>query len=214
MFLYFQKIGILNTALQVVFFSLFFYSFSAKSEGYCVACYSPDVVYQCVIEGKKNTSSVDPRHQILCIKLIAQDGGHERCSVERFTNEGCKGTVKIVDADTSTLKLETGAKTASSSNNTLPKSAPLGTDAEIEGNATDESKEMSSPASSSTGSTGPVENLTKSALQTTKNGFSAVTDAIKNTTVKTGDKIKSFAGTLGNATKKTWHCVTSLFTNC
>lgn len=186
-------------------------SFVAKGEGYCVACYSPDAVYQCLIEGTKNTSSVDPRHQILCIKLIAKEGGHTRCSVERFTHEGCKGAVRLVDADTSTLKSKKeDTKEAGHESPSLSNTSPVASKDE-QGNTPSEPQELIASEKTSDGS---IENLTKSTAQATKNGLGAVTGAIKETTVKTGEKILSFANTVGQVTKKTWKCVTTFFSDC
>lgn len=183
----------------------------AMSEGYCVACYSPDAVYQCLIEGSKNTSSVDPRHQILCVKLIAKDGGHGKCSVERFTNEGCKGAVKYIDADTSTLKSTQDPSQIAGGE------APAGSQSETkaaDGKDDQNSASSTEQANGQKPSEGPIEDLTKSTVQTTKQGLQAVSGAIKDVTVKTGEKIVSFATTLGHATKKTWKCVSSFFSAC
>lgn len=186
-------------------------SLAAKAEGYCVACYSPDVVYQCLIEGSKNTSSLDPRHQILCIKLIAKDGGHARCSVERFTLEGCKGKIRYIDADTSTLKSpkddtqvagSEGEGTASETKS--PPKEGLDKNSEI-------AKEVAADEIPSQEQSESAGNATE---QAPKNGFAAVAGIIKETTVKTGEKILSFANTLGHATKKTWKCVTTFLSDC
>jgi hypothetical protein len=187
----------------------------AAAESYCVACYGPDAVYRCVIAGAAAGAPADPRHQVQCIKHLAKGGGHARCSVERFSVEGCTGPERVIDPATSTIPLAPGAAETEAARPTpaIPPAAgpPL----------TGDTPTVAKPdAASSEPPAGPaapprtVEELAKTTVENTKKSIDDVTGTVKQSTEKAGDQIQGFGSAVGNAAKKSWDCMMSLFSDC
>jgi hypothetical protein len=59
-----------------------------------------------------------------------------------------------------------------------------------------------------------VEELAKTTVENTKKNIDDVTGTVKQSTQKAGDQIQGFGSAVGNAAKKSWDCVTSLFSDC
>jgi len=169
----------------------------ASAESYCVACYGPDAVYRCIVADAPAGASPNPRNQIQCIKQLAHTGGHARCSVERFSTGGCNGPEHVIQT-------ETGLAPAASS--------PAATEA-----YTPSAPAALEPAESSTAAGQPprtVEEMAKGTVESTKRGIDDVTGTVKSTTEKAGEQISGVGSTIGNAAKKGWNCVSSLFNDC
>jgi hypothetical protein len=178
----------------------------AAAESYCVACYGPDAVYRCVIAGAPATAPADPRHQIQCIKQLAKGGGHARCSVERFSVEGCSGPERVIDPAATNIPL---APRAAESEPVRPTPAmPPAASPPLPGDP---------PAIAAPDPAQPprtVEELAKTTVENTKKNIDDVTGTVKQSTQKAGDQIQGFGSAVGNAAKKSWDCVTSLFSDC
>jgi hypothetical protein len=170
------------------------------AESYCVACYSPDAVYRCVVADAPANAAPDPRNQVQCIKQLAKSGGHARCSVERFTAVGCSGPERIISPSTSALPVAPPPKAAAPLQETTP------SDAGSE-NAAPEGTAVAQPPKT-------VEELAKSTVETTKKGLDDVTGTVKSTTEKAGEQIGGVGGSIGNAAKKSWNCLSSFFSDC
>lgn len=177
-------------------------SLPAAAESYCVACYAPDAVYRCVVANAPAAAAPDPRNQVQCIKQLAKSGGHSRCSVERFSTAGCDGPERIISPSTSVLPITPppqAAVPAPDANTTAPVNA-----------------EIVPQQSDSTAGQPPrtVEELTKSTVESTKKGIEGVTGTVKSTTEQAGEKIEGVGSSIGNAAKKSWNCLSSLFSDC
>lgn len=173
---------------------------TAGAEGYCVACYGPEAVYRCVIAGVPATSAPDPRNQMQCIKQIATSGGHARCSVERFSVAQCQGTEKVISADAAIPINKPSATGLAPSGPATPPDAGNGAKSE--------------PVSTPPQPPRTVEELAKSAAANTKDGLSEVGGTVKTTTEKAGEQISGIGSAVGKAAQKSWHCLTSLFSDC
>ena len=185
---------------------------TAAAEGYCVACFEPDAVYRCLVEGVPGGAAPDPRHQVQCIKQLAKQGGHARCSVERFSAAGCDGPVAMIDPENSAIPMgpvtpETGAAPASQR---LAPEEPVAIEAETEALPAQEPE--AKPNTNEPPRT--VEELAKNAAESTKKGIDTVTGTVTDTTKKAGDQIQGAGSAVGNAAKKSWNCLTSLFNDC
>jgi hypothetical protein len=170
------------------------------AESYCVACYSPDAVYRCVVADAPANAAPDPRNQVQCIKQLAKSGGHARCSVERFTAVGCSGPERIISPSTSALPVAPPPKAAAPLQDTTPSAA--GSE-----NAAPDGTAVAQPPKT-------VEELAKSTVETTKKGLDDVTGTVKSTTEKAGEQIGGVGGSIGNAAKKSWNCLSSFFSDC
>jgi hypothetical protein len=192
----------------------------AAAESYCVGCYGPDAVYRCVIAGAPENAPADPRHQIQCIKQLAKSGSHTRCSVERFSVEGCVGPERIIDPAKSAMPLAPNATDAavppaSASQPALATTPPPGGPLPVEKPKSSEPDPAgAAPAPDKDGPPRTVEELAKTTVETTKKSIDDVTGSVKHSTEKAGDQIQGFGSAVGDAAKKSWDCVTSLFSDC
>ncbi len=170
---------------------------SAQSAEYCVTCEGPAAMYACAIEGTEADATPDPRLQLLCISELAKAGGHEVCSVPRSAPKPCPGVMKIVAA---------------------PAMPPPPAATEAEAPAADPT--FAAPDDSSDHAKSPdepprtVEEMAKKTVESTKKGLETAGDAIKGTTQKAGENVEKAGSTVTEAAKKTWNCVTSLFSQC
>ncbi len=175
---------------------------SARAESYCVACFGPDAIYRCIIADAPAGAAPDPRNQVQCIKQLAKSGGHARCSVERFSAKGCDGPEHIISPAAAAIPLN--PPLPATATQPVPPISP-GTDAEpipLE------------PAQQPAGPPQTVEELAKTTVESTKKGLGDVGSSVKNTTDKAGEKIEGVGSAIGSAAKKSWDCVTSLFSDC
>jgi hypothetical protein len=175
---------------------------AAVAESYCVACYGPDAVYRCVIADVPPSAAPDPRNQVQCIKQLAKSGGHSRCSVERFSTANCNGAEKLVSTADALPVAGPPPVTGEQSPSAAPKPADGGT-----------AKEPGTePAPAQTPQT--MEELAKSAAASTTESLNDVGGTVKSTTEKAGETIGGMGAAVGNAAKKSWNCLTSLFNDC
>jgi hypothetical protein len=170
------------------------------AESYCVACYSPDAVYRCVVVDAPANAAPDPRNQVQCIKQLAKAGGHARCSVERFTSIGCNGPERIISPSTGALPVAPLPKAAA------PLQDPTPPAAGSEGVAPDGTAVAQPPKT--------VEELAKSTVESTKKGLDGMTGTVKSTSEKAGEQIQGVGGSIGQAAKKSWNCLSSFFSDC
>jgi hypothetical protein len=157
---------------------------AARAQEYCVVCSAPKAVYRCVIDGAQ-PQGAQPL-QMLCVTAMAKAGGHGACSVSRGTVFDCDGPVKRVPWAASNL----------------PPAAPVPQQREAAGARGD--------GPDRTSQDGPPQTVVEMA----KRANQQTSEQMK----KAGDNItegaKSVGEAVGNATKKTWDCMSSLFTRC
>lgn len=167
-------------------------SSAATADDLCVVCADPPATYRCQIDGANPAATATPGTQILCIKEIATRGNHKSCSISRDQSASpCEGTL-VVLAKPEISPLKAPGKTAEPAPQIAgapapPQAAALGTD----GNAP--------PAT--------MEALAKQAASQTTKG-------LEDTTTAAGNEVKKAGATMGSAVKKTWNCLSSLFTAC
>ena len=175
---------------------------AVAAESYCVACYGPDAVYRCVIADVPPSAAPDPRNQVQCIKQLAKSGGHSRCSVERFSTANCNGVEKLVSTADALPVAGPPPVTREQSPPALAKTSDEGT-----------AKEPGTePVPAQTPQT--MEELAKSAAASTTESLNEVGGTVKSTTEKAGETIGGVGAAVGNAAKKSWNCLTSLFNDC
>jgi hypothetical protein len=181
----------------------------AVAGNYCVVCYEPDAVYRCVIEGVAANLPADPRHQIQCIKELAQAGAHKRCSVERFTAAGCDGAVHVIAAgsyhDPAAARVDRADPRSSPSSSAGGQQRAGDVDPPPTGLQPEpvvEPKPTDPKAPPRT-----VEELASNAGEKTKQGLQDIGQTVSDSTRKVGEQI-------GSAAKKTWDCLTSFFSDC
>jgi hypothetical protein len=190
----------------------------AAAEDYCVTCQGPAAMYACGIEGMADAAP-NPRFQLLCITELAKAGGHESCQVPRSAPKPCPGIVKLVQlpaAGSQAAEAEpapavppgneptkTGTDVNSSdhqkSDVLQPGVEPGAVDGAPTRTADDKALEVAPPRT--------VEEMAKRSVEQTKKELDDASEALKQSSEKAG-------GTVATAAKKTWDCVTSLFSDC
>lgn len=178
----------------------------ATAEGYCVACFSPDAVYRCIVAGRPESAPPDPAAQIRCIKELAAEGKHARCSVERFSAAGCNGPEKIITAAPLASPPPAPANTTPASGPNSKAAQPAPSDAGADPAAAPDEPGDKPPRT--------VEELAKSTADKTKKSLESVGDTVKKSTETAGDQIEGAGSAIGNAAKKTWNCLSSFFDDC
>jgi len=171
----------------------------AAAAEYCVVCAGPDATYRCVFEGSPEGAGTDPRAQLLCIKQLAEAGGHESCSVTRTAASPCSGELRVVAAPLGEPPLGEPPE---------PRPSEPAADAGVPPEAPAEGP----PPESKPPRT--VEELAGQTVESSKEGLKKAGETITGTAKKAGEQIGSAGSAVGNAAKKTWNCLTSLFSDC
>jgi hypothetical protein len=156
----------------------------AEAQEYCVACTGPSAMYRCIIEGAR-PGGTQPL-QTLCVTAMAKEGPHTACSVKGGTVFDCTGPVKRVPWAAYNDPDKKGAAPAAPAPQASQPQAPR--------------SDPSQPPRT-------VEEMAKRANQKTAEQLKQANEDAKDQMDTLGDKI-------GDTTKKTWRCISSLFTRC
>lgn len=172
--------------------ALFAVAPAVEAAEYCVTCTEPAGMYACVVAGTPADAPANAREQLVCISEIAKSGGHGSCSVPRSAPKPCPGVMKIVQAPAAAPG-EPGAVGPAEG----AAEVPPGTAAPAEGEPAPET--VVPPAAPPK----TVEELAKKTVQSSKENLE-----------KAGENVGKAGSAVGEAAKKTWHCITSLFSDC
>ena len=171
-------------------------------------------MYACGIEGLAADAPANARHQLLCIKELAKAGGHESCQVPRSAPKPCPGTAKMVKAGAEPSQAATAAPKADPAADTAPVAATdpvAAAGADASGNSSEhqksEAETNAEPLDEPVAPPRTVEEMAKRSLAASKKSMDDAGEAIKQSSDKAGSSVAS-------AAKKTWDCVTSLFSDC
>lgn len=160
----------------------------------CVTCSGPDATYRCVLGTAVASTPEDPAGQVLCIRELAKFGHHESCAVDRRPPAQCPGMLRAVSPPEAVRDLPPLAR---------PPAGPMGTP-------------MPLPVEAKPKQEGPrtVEELAKGTAKSTGDGIGKAGDAVKDTAQNAGKAMGKAGDAVGSAAKKSWHCLTSFFTDC
>ncbi|MEQ1696014.1 MAG: hypothetical protein ABL901_09270 [Hyphomicrobiaceae bacterium] len=157
-------------------------------------CSEPAAAYRCGFEGETAAPASAAGNQLLCIKDLAVRGGHKSCSIDRARARGpCEGTLVALPNPAD------GAAAAPPA--TVP--PPI-------------AEAPSAPAPPETKDKQPatVEALAKATVEQSKKDWEKANATVKDTTIEAGQDLKKAGNAVGNAVKKSWNCVVSLFSSC
>lgn len=171
---------------------------------YCVTCSGPDATYRCQIGSAGGETRADPRSQFLCISELARLGGHQSCSVNRVQEGDCDGPVKTVAAPGD---LPEGVPVIAAP----PQSAEVPKDVAEQPPAAN-SNETTLPKPDAPPRT--VEEMAKQSAKSSGEALGKAGEAVKDGAEAAGEGVGKAGSAVGNAAKKTWNCVTSLFSDC
>lgn len=172
----------------------------ATAQEFCVTCKGPDASYRCTIGGDPPAGARSARGQFLCITEIAKAGGHASCSATRAQDTPCPGPTRTVMFPPGEIgpppTAEGGTPLAPVSPAPLPPPAPpVGA--------------VTQPAPHPQPGVA-YEPPPPPAAPPAEEKPNAVEDLAN----KTGKALNDSGKAVGNAVKKSWDCVTSLFGNC
>lgn len=160
---------------------------SAMAQGVCVECKAPDQTYRCTIKDSdkvQNVRGAGRAIEYVCMTELARLGSHQSCRVSTTYSGPCIGAAQELDL----AKLS------------LP-AAPASGQAAADGKAP--SSEAPEPQPANSGPPKTLEELARNTMTKSKEQISAADESMR----KAGGAVE---GTL----KKTWNCVTSLFSRC
>lgn len=168
----------------------------------CVVCSEPNGAYRCAIEGDTSSGPPLPGVQLLCIKELATRGAHKSCSIDRTAAAGpCDAAlVTLARPADGTLQavappVERPVSAAVSDATTSPPAQP-----------------PVQPTKDNPPAT--VEALAKAAAEQSKKDWDKTNAQVKETTAVAGQQLEKAGNAVGNAVKKSWDCVASLFAHC
>ena len=173
---------------------------------YCVTCSGPAAMYACVIVGMPMDAPSDSRYQLRCIQDLALQGGHETCSVPRSAPSPCPGTVRAVSAEAVSPIIPAPAAAAQSPAAAEAAPPPPSGDAAV---ASPDPAAAPAPKVPRT-----VEELAAQTVVASKQSLKKAGDAVTGTAKKASDQVGNAGSAVGTAAKKTWDCLTSLFSAC
>lgn len=167
----------------------------AKATEYCVVCYAPDARYRCMTsdgrEGPGTSQGTDQRAWLQCITQLARSGNHESCSIDKGSTAPCLGVVKQIDLATIDEPRPTEPAGPQQPRTQGPAPAAI-------------------PADGEPAALPPADNPHPG-------GEPAATAPAANEPgimEKSKENLEKAGGAIGDAAKKSWECMSSLFKKC
>ena len=158
----------------------------------CVTCAEPAATYRCALEGHNPSSPAAAGVQLLCIKEMAGRAGHNSCTIDRGRTLPCEGEVVLITPPTGGV---------------VPAVGPPGP-------AVPENDAIPAPVPGPAKPPETVEALAKQTAAQSKKDWDETTQKLKDGTKAAGEDIKNAGTNVGVVAKKSWDCVTSLFSKC
>jgi len=158
----------------------------AAAQEYCVSCAEPKAVYRCVIDGAR-PGGQQPL-QLLCAMTMAKEGGHASCGVQGGTVFECDGPVRRVPWAAHTIgpeKAPDPAKAAAQDKAAQDKAA---------GDNKDEPP--------------------RTVAEMIERANAKTAEQLKQANEKVKTQAQAVGQGISDAGKKTWKCLSSLFTSC
>ena len=175
---------------------------TASAQEFCVTCTGPDATYRCVIGGEVSTATRSSRGQFLCITELARTGHHASCSAARGQATPCPGETRTVMFPADEPAVPPMAEPLAPASPPMqpaqsappPAFAPAPVPQQAQPQVPHDQQAVQPPPEAP-----PTE---------------AKPNAVEQIAKKTGEAVTETGNAVGNAMKKTWTCVTSLFGNC
>lgn len=203
----------------------------AVAAEFCVVCGEPDGIYRC-IAAEVSAASRDTGAQLQCIQEIARRAGHKTCTIQRTADSACSGPEWVLGSagvGGMAVTLPKGGGLGASRSDTptvTPGVAPEGATAPQGARSVGDGTvrgAQSAPGVPSRELRGSVQTFYPAASgSAAKSGDRPeAVDEAANTNPRQGNPDEASPSTLdkagkavGGAAKKTWDCVSSLFSRC
>lgn len=188
----------------------------AAAAEYCVVCNGPEAHYRCMTGDGQQGAGTDQGVWLQCISQLAKLGGHESCSIDRTSVAPCQGEVRNVDSNSvqesvaprplapSAAPLPQVPSGAPPAQGNAKPAKPPGPPAAIAAVPTGEP--MAQPPADKDGGAGPVDDTSPAKER------DAAED--KGVLAQSKDGLDKAGSAIGDATKKSWKCMTSWFKDC
>jgi hypothetical protein len=166
---------------------------TARADGeLCVVCEGPTAVYRCLADGGDPAARVASGLPIRCVTEIARRGPHERCRIDKTRSVAtCTGLIVTV----------------------TPPPPPLATPV-VDAPPVAPSPPAPPPTAEGTPPAAkpdkPPETVAALATQAAKTS----TETVKETSAAASRQIENAGSAVGSALRKSWECVSSLFSRC
>ena len=163
----------------------------AEASEYCVVCYTPDARYRCMTGDGREGQGTDQRAWLQCITQLARSGNHESCSIDKASTAPCLGVVKQIDLAT----IDEMPRATEPAGLQQPRTQAQGLSAK--------------PADGEPAAMPPANNPQSSGEPATPGpanepGFME----------KSKQNLENAGGAIGDAAKKSWECMSSMFKKC
>ncbi|MGH1418595.1 MAG: hypothetical protein ACRBCJ_07040 [Hyphomicrobiaceae bacterium] len=193
----------------------------ALAKDVCVTCQQPKMNYRCRVPDLNIGRASDAAASYLCITAMAKSGGHSECQIQRNPKEfKCLGQIrvldpkgKILDQDGATVEHTTkGDEQKPNSQQPIDNAAVPKDEGELsttDAPSSEPSKagqETDKKSAKKTEPSGPPKTVEELAIKTAEQS--------KKGLDKAGEAIKGAGKAVGNAAKKSWDCIASLFADC
>jgi hypothetical protein len=174
---------------------------AVNAQEFCVTCSGPTAAYRCLIGGDTgNAAARSSRGQFLCITELAKAGGHASCSATRGQSTPCPGETRTVMFSLADPGAAPMATTSPPALVPVPSATtPLAPGQDLPPVALPPAQPGQPPPAVETGSAPPVDEKP---------------NAVEDLANKTGKAVSDTGKAVGNAVKKSWDCVASLFGDC
>jgi len=182
-----------------------FFATTASAAEFCVTCDTPAAHYKCVLPGPAGNPG-DARLKIWCMTELAKAGNHASCTVDRQAQSGCDGEVKQL-ALPGGYEVDLAPPAAAEhipAEQQPPPAAAAGQP--VPPAQTDVPKTQNPPAT--------VKEAVEKGVESTEKAIGDTEHAAAEAAKATGSTVEKAGQAVGNAAKKTWKCITSLFGDC
>lgn len=206
---------------------------SAHAASVCVVCDGKSATYECVLPSESATRQsriLRSAEKLICMKAIAERRGHASCSVRRGIKGICTGEIFDLARETqSAAEAPATAAVRPGPSVARPSSRPGGPEPQSETRSETQSARQTGPDVQTRSPTPENADTTEPApkpetAQTRKPEAGApktmvelakrTVDATDRQIKKTGEQVSGAGEAVTGAIKKSWTCVTSLFSKC
>ncbi len=179
-------------------------TFGAEAREVCVLCQQPKASYRCKVPDVDLGRATAAAAKYTCITALAKHGGHSTCEIEQLQpGFSCLGELRVLTLSGEILDAEgTAAQSTGGTPEPDANSAASDNSAEKNGPEQPDDQATAKPPPHKK----PPQTVEEFARETAKQSG----ESLKNA----GQQIEKAGDAVQGAAKKTWDCITSLFSDC
>lgn len=189
-------------------------STSAQAGSVCVTCEQPTETYECRLPAdadlKSASRAVRTGSKLLCMRAIAKAYGHTTCRVRKRAVGPCTGAVVDLAALAAPNQSASAPAPDDRSREITQPGGAIAPSLPATPRDQPEHPANSTPDPDKAQKQKPSDEAPKTVVELAKRTADATNKQLK----ETGDTVAATGKVVGDAVKKSWQCVTSLFSNC